>query len=622
MGNHIVTALSQEAVNNVMKEQLYIGTDKEDFITYVLSTTDENTGNKIYFQLGKNTDVSAIPEQFELSDDVDKKTLFEDLEALHLFDIPTSEKERTEEQKQALSLAYQKYYLDSAFRFTQGLPSIFKPEDLISFKPLELVSSTDPNNCGGIYTQCFREIVIIECSEVRRKFIANIKKQSDAEGPWMISYKVLFNYKSTEYNHLPDEVKKSIGEHFENIPTDQIGNLFEIQQLMVDMSNLSQSSMPEIEGVEKKTQLNVIAAFETFIKEYLAGKLTHGYALIPSENNTYEYIFKPTKYSFSVTSNQNDQNPYKTLNYIMSTTNDEIVPQQYDWDWINQTDKNLRSGVMAIHRDIFFEKFNSEFKKLVLPPLRKKFIAKMSGNHQSIFDMEYICQVIDDESEDKSTFTLADDGESFNYTEYSNSSNSGQISVYVPPCFGATGGLKFKYSVTCNSKWGELIENDVKFPAIIYTIEITLFTDIEYDSGHSRGNIYHKVIECGVGIGLDEYGRINIKKQIKEIDKGETLNINLWSEIASFGSIESMIKEAKSNAKGMLEKAVTMFTNNFSKNFLGYANWVMLGSKSFTFSDENFQKSGDFSTAVKYVNPANSYIMEKLRSRVVEGKQK
>ena len=72
----------------------------------------------------------------------------------------------------------------------------------------------------------------------------------------------------------------------------------------------------------------------------------------------------------------------------------------------------------------------------------------------------------------------------------------------------------------------------------------------------------------------------------------------------------------------MLEKAVTMFTNNFSKNFLGYANWVMLGSKSFTFSDEDFQKSGDFSTAVKYVNPANSYIMEKLRSRVVEGKQK
>ena len=48
----------------------------------------------------------------------------------------------------------------------------------------------------------------------------------------------------------------------------------------------------------------------------------------------------------------------------------------------------------------------------------------------------------------------------------------------------------------------------------------------------------------------------------------------------------------------------------------------MLGSKSFTFSDEDFQKSGDFSTAVKYVNPANSYIMEKLRSRVVEGKQK
>lgn len=277
---------------------------------------------------------------------------------------------------------------------------------------------------------------------------------------------------------------------------------------------------------------------------------------------------------------------------------------------------------MAIHRDIFFEKFNDEFKKQILPPLRKKFIAKMQGNHKGVWKLRYICKVEDDESEDKSTFTLAEDGMSYNYTEYSNSSDSGTISVYVPPYFGATAGLKYKYSVKCNVKWGELTANGVQYPAIIYSIEITLYADVEYDSGHSKGNIYHRVLECMVGIGVDEYGKVNIIKQTTETDKGETLNINGWSEFASFGQINSMVKDAKGQAVKIIETAVTAFKENFSKNFLCYANWVMLGSKSFTFSDEKFAEGGDFCTGVKYVNPATDYIMKKVRLCAAERGEK
>lgn len=608
LGNHLVTALTQESVNNTMKEHLYSKND--EYNTYVLCVL-EDSGKSVYFSVTKHTDMSLLPMQFPA--DLRRKNLFSELDKLDLFSIPTDKSKQTPAQKKVLETVYIEYCLDCAFQFITGLPSIFTPLDIKHFNPLNLIESTDPTNCGAVYTQCFKEVTVIELKEVRKVLAANIQRQSENGVPWTIDYKILYNFKSSEYDKLPEDVKKELKKHFDNIPEDQIANLFEISQLMLDLTTLSRSSAPEIKGIDKITQLNIIAAFQDFIMENLEAAMVNGYAVAPSGKNTNAYIFKPTKYTFSVTKSPNGDMRYKTLNYIMSTTADEITPQNYDWEWVNPNDPDMKSGVMAISRDIFFDKFNKEFKTTMIRQLRKHFIARMEGNHGGIWDLRYCYNMENDDSSDSGVFTFSPAPNQYEYTNYNYRSKSEFISVYVPPFFAATAQLEFDYSFKCTAKWDKLTVNEVTYPAILYSTEITLYTDINYDSGHSTGNIYHHTINCHIGIGINEYGKISLLKSISDIDHGKTLDISGWSSFASFGAINSMVNDISSDANGWISNVVSSFKDSFARGFLGYANWVMLGNKSFTFSKEEFSDYGDYCTNVKYVNPANEYIMARIR---------
>ena len=608
LGNHMVTALTQESVNNTMKEYLYYQSVQHD--TYMLCTIDD-AGKSIYFSVSRNTDMSMLPDCFPA--ELRRKELYSELEGLELFSIPSDKDKQTSEQKQSLEKAYCEYYVESAFQFITGLPSIFSPADIKDFVPVELLASTAPSGCGALYTQCFSEIVVIEFKEKRSSVVVNIQKQSESEKPWMIAYTVLFNFKSQEFGKLPETVRQAILEHFGSISAKDIPNLFEISQLMLDFTTLSRTSVPDIIGVDKETKLNIIAAFEEYIHENLEEALVSGYAILPSNRNTYEYIFKPVKYSFSVTENKTKNAVCKTLNYIMSTTDAEIVPQKYDWDWVNPNNPDTKSGAMVICRDIFFDRFNLEFKKVMLSGLRKHFIARMEGNHGGLWDLKYCYSMESDYTPDEGSFSFSENENVYKYTDYSYKSVSDFISVYVPPFFAATAQLEFDYSFKCTVKWGEITEAGVVYPAIVYFVEITLYTDIAYDSGHSTGNVYHHTIECGVGIKIDEYGKVSLIKQIKDTDHNDKIDISGWSTFASFGAMQELVDGITGRVESWMEDVVEGFKNSFANGFLGYANWVMLGNKTFTFSKEEFSDYGDFCVNVKYVNPAEDYIREQIK---------
>ena len=591
-GNHIVTALTQNAVNNTMKEHLY--TQSDTYTAYVLSTVGEK-GESVYFYVEKNTDMTKLPDDFPT--ELKRQSLFSELEALGLFQTAA---EKTEIFKNA----YNNYYVENAFQFTTGLPGFFSLEEIKKFNPVDLIESTDPKKCGAVYTQCFREIVVIELGEKRGKFIVNIQKQSKQRVPWLIDYHVLFCYRGTEYDRLPKEIKEKLREHFENIPEHQIANLFEIRQLMMDLTTLSRASQPEIKNVNEKTQINIVGAFQRFIQNNLENALVNGYAILPSRKNGYAYMFKPKQYTFSVTKGPHIKDPgYKTLNYIMSTAGEAIVPQDYGWDWVLPSDPHAKSGVMAICRDIFFEKLDGDFKKDIIPKLRRHFIARMEGDGKTVFDMKYCYDMKEDKSADSGSFTFSAKDNQYHYPEYRYRSKSKHITVYVPPIFAATGQLSFDYKFYCTAKWGTMESGGVTYPAIIYEVEIILYTDIDYDSGHSTGNIYHHKLKCSLGISVNAYGKVSLLKSVTDQDLGKTLDISGWSQFASFGAINSMVKGITGDVENCILQVVNTMKNEFANSYLGYANWVMLGSKSFTFSNEEFSKYGDFCTNVKYVNP-------------------
>lgn len=597
-GNHLVTALSQESVNNAMKTALY-SENQEPYHAYVLSTMDE-TGKTIYFNLNKNTSCDDLPAEFPES--VPRTGLFEQIESFHLFDIPSEKEDRTAEDESALEQLYSVYYMDSAYEFINGIPSIFTPQEMKDFEPVDLVESSDPRNCGAVYSQCFNEISVVEFKMDRRNFVVNIQKQSQGSEAWMIGFKVLFNYKSSEYDQLPEVLRENLNKHFEEIPEKDIPNLFEIAQLTMDLKNLSQSSNFEIKGLNTDTQLNMETAFREYVKCELQEMPMDGYVVTPTSKNTYDYIFKPTKYTYSVTGRQFENEKIKTLNYIMSTTNADIQPKEYDWDWITPQETEQKSGVMVVARDIFFEKFNQEFKSRMIPILRKEVIAKVEDN--KLFfdkpDMEY--EIKNDTSKDNGQFSFGNDGY-YEYPKYCQNSISEKGIEIFPPM---TIKLEFDYSFSCNAKWGTMSKDGVTYPAVIHTTEIILYSDIFCDAGHSTGNICHRVVECRTGISVDEYGKIYLIKSYENTDKGKTFDVNDWSKVASLNVIDKMVNELVTDVNEWIDSMTKEFTDEFAKNFLGYANWVMLGDKTFTFIDEQFSQYGDFSTGVNYVNPTGN----------------
>lgn len=605
-GNHIVAALTQEAINSSMKEKLYF--DMKEHTSYVLYTVDKNN-KSVYYTINKDTNVEKLPAAFPK--ELRRKSLYSELESLNLFSIPSDK--RTDEQNAILEKAYDEYYLYNAFRFTEGLPMGFAGFDLQKFNPLELIESTDPKNCGAIYTQCFSEVVILEIKEFRRKISVNIIRQSDSPNPWFIKYKILYNLKSTSYNNLPDEVKEELKNHFA-VSEKNIDTMFEIGQLMLDLTTLSRSSEPDIRGIEKDSYNNVRNAFEEFIKDNLQDVLVHGYVSKPSASNYINYIVRPTGYTFSVTKSPVNDPRYRTLNYIMSAQGGSIEPNHYDWEWVSPNDPDKKSGVMAISRAIFFEKINAIFKRGVIGSLRKHIIAKIP-ECSAVWDLKYEYEIKDDNSADNNVFTYDESQKKYIYPRYSYESESDCRCVYVPPIFAATAQLKFHYWFDGSVGWDFITGNKgVRYPAIVYTVDLTLYTDIMYDSGHSTGNIINDKIKCFLGIGIDEYGRIQFHKGVQEIRSCGNIDISGWSQFASFGAINGMIKNLETEMINMIERITGDYKQHFLEEFKCDTNWVMLGNRTFTFSGEEFSDYGDFCTKVKYTN-AHMEKMEKLNMR-------
>lgn len=605
LGNHMVTAVTEQSINNTVKQ--FISNTNDVYVVYTLCTFVKHDGGTdiVYFKVDQNTDVVRdLPEAFP--EELRKKDLFSELESLNAFiyiDNPDAE-----EAKAVFEKMYNYYYVDSFFRITTGIPNVMMRDKnkFKSFNPVVLKESIEPSCCEAEYTQLFKEIEIVELLKQRADFIVTIKKQSkDSEdGYWGVTYLSYLNAHSTKFDDLPEEYKNELRNNFDHISDNDISTMFDISKLIFDLSALSCVSQPKIVGVSSSTEINVLASMNDFVETYFANTFSAGYVVTANEKNTKNYLFKPTKYIYTVSKNGNGNDAFRTLNYVLSTDpNRPITPIYYDWDWMQPSEVMTKSGVVVINRDLFFGKFNNEFKENVIPKLRKHFIAILKGDHKTVFDMEYQYKVENDVSKDNGSFSFSELDKTFHYPEYSYQSTSDFISVYVPPCFAATGQLEFDYSFECSSKWGEVEKEGVKYPAILYKTNVKLYADIEYDSGHSKGYIYNHTLNFFLGFAVKNNGNIEIIKQVQDTDNGSDIDISAWSKFASFGGINGLIKDVSDEVTQEISDIVEDFKNNFLTSFSCVSNWVLIGGKTFAFADENFTEFGDFYADVQYTSP-------------------
>lgn len=605
-GNHIVTAVTEEAVNNIMKQKLY--SENMEYDTFVLFTVDEVSGENIYFELNEFTDISLMPKEFP--DDLRRKSLFSELKAFNLFLIPIEKEKRSQAQIDILKKVYTEYKVCSAFQLITGYPADYSIFDKQSFYPINLILSKEPSGCGVDYIHAYHEIIIINIHGSEEAPDTDIVTQSSTT-PWYFRYKIMFGLKNISFASMPKDEKQYFMKRFDYVPESRIPDLFDISSLMLDISTLTAIIEPEITGVDKDTLKKLYHASKNCIVNCLSEQLTNGYFIKPSSSNTYNYIVKPVKFSYSITRcPETAESRYSTLNYIMSTTEDDIVTQDYYWSWVSPNDANKSSGVAAIRRDVFFDKIGDEFKNKLISKLRLHFIASMEGNHKCLWDMKYCCSIEHDTSPDPGTFTHVAYDHSYTYDPYSFSSDSGMISVYVPPAAAATGQLKMKYSFNCTAKYADVESEGVVYPGLVFTIEVILYTEIYFDAQPSKGNIYHHTIDCWLGIAIDEYGRFKFIKRVDDKDHGDKIDISTLAKIFTFGGVVDLVKDIDRNVEGIITQVIQSFIDAFTYDFADSCNWVMVGNKTFIFKEEGFSDYKDFYTKVTYVNPNSIYSQE------------
>ncbi len=607
LNNHMVTSVSQYSINQAMKE--YLNKNVVKLCAFTLCVIDDQN-KSVYFQLYPNTDVSTMPTAFP--DELRKqKNLYTKLSELNLFDIPAVETDRTPKENGYIEEAYNDYYLCSGYRFQSGLPSSYDEDEKLAFRPLDLNPSNDPTTAGVLYTQSFKDFQIIELKENRRKLIFSKTSQADFKDPWMYQYTIKFSLNDVEFKKLSEEVKQQVRNHFK-LEDSQIASLFTMAQLKLDLLTLAVSSVPKIQGIQEETQANLKVILDKYIQQDMADAFAIGHIIVPKESCK-DYFFMPKRYTFSVSDaieyNGKKDEDMKMLNYVISFDDADPIPQLYNWEWINPQYKLVQSGVMAINRDKIFERFNEEFRGGVLGGLRKTVTATMEGNHKGLWDVKWVYKFGSDSSIDTNRFLFDEEKGLYKYvscgegekTEGTRSySHAGKISFYIPPTAAGTADFTLEYTMKSTSHWGHVIKDEKTYPAIVFTVDVVAWTDIVYDSGHSKGNVYNHTIKCYVGFDVDGLGNVTLIKVVENIDNGSNIDKSDWAMFASFGGIGDVVDGISGTINGWVNNSVDTFKNKFLCDFKHNAAWIMPGYKTFSFKNESFSENGDFCVEVTY----------------------
>lgn len=599
-GIPMVTAITANALNAAMRQHFYYNT--ETYAMFVLCVYDDND-EAHYFYLTKHTtkeELNNMPEIFPESIRKKGEKLYTEIEALHIETVPSVKSKRNENHIQIIKDAYKIYKVKTAIILESGIPYKLGTADFQKYTPIVLEKSTDPKNSRALYTQMFKECNIYVFASIEDRVLCTVKRQSEEKEPWGYAFDVKLCYHNTDYNEITPEEKAIIKERFCISTDQQAADMFEITTLAVDLNTLVAKNLPKIEGLSEETYPQIAGAIKDYIRSTQAASLKLCHTIKPSQKNQYNYLFRPKNYIFTVSGHSSNDPGLFTLNYL--TSFDDHLPPVKDigWDWLTQSEANQGAGgIMAIHRDVFFEKFNTYFKKNILFYLRKKVIASMESHTCSF---SYCYEYSQDHSEDSSTFTYDPEEKNYIWSGYSHKSSSETASCWIPPFFAATGQLKFQYTVSCSASAGNATIDNIVYPAIIYNVHVILFADVIYDSGHSKGNIFDQTLTAALGFGIDQYGKVLLKKTASIKDNGTTMDKSIWSEFASFGAIDECITGISDCCKSWVSDSVKKIKTSFLNNFLCYSNWIMPGSKTFTFKNESFSSDQDFCSEITYTN--------------------
>lgn len=453
----------------------------------------------------------------------------------------------------------------AGIKITLGLPTNF--DDPSVLPPIvELKEGTS----GVIYNMLCANIQICELSYTADgpEWLA-ISQNDTREKAWIFQSKVDMRLDTKEFQALPDNVKKGI----KNLD----GAMFDVQQLIFDLSNAALQNVPTVSGLDPSSQASSLLT-RFFVNSYFGHMKAEGEPVLNYvvRHKPQNATLKPTDLNFHISPLVGQLDPgLITLDYLCATGNHKLPPAvDFTWDWMNGTDASQYHGVISINRNTFAQYLMDE----LFPFVRGDCFIPMVECRPKGLGVSFNAWA--GATPDDTAITHQIPGSGSNILKFSYVKESYDYAG-LDGALGHT-GLKQDYSKIVT----------VKGNKVTVVTHMIVFLSIKSLQTKNEANIVDKTITDVYELAVDARGTMTMTKTTDLKDDSKTDSANWLSELFT-GANEIFNHFVKRDFR----------SNDFkSIDITAFRDFVFPGGETFAFKGFRFSNNQDFVAAITYAD--------------------
>lgn len=604
----MVAAMSEASLNSQMR--MYLSHCDWGTRVYFLKTVEDD-GSVSLFMLEEGTDETKIPDSFELSETVANlqakgSSIYKELENMDLFSIESG---TTTEMNENIQTALFEYCLGFAFHLEDGIPDevmsyLIRNKDKVDINEALKIMTLDPDKKSVYYKQFFREFEVIQINtQVKKSKVIGILTvdRQDCSGAdpiselWYTTCMIGIDLRGVSHKDIVDEEVKERIESLAKVSNPD--TVFDISQLMLDLSTLQTVSPVTIAGLDSKAK----KAVEDLVGEYFdrmekAGQTIFGHIILTKPNLNVKYLFTPNMKNFAVSD--------KTLYYLINFEDgkEPLIPDMgnhVDFEWAPLLDGSvIADGTMVINATKFIPLIRSKFE----PVLNNLVVTLHPYVEAGVY--EYDIKWSEDENIPEQTFVVDNDKPWIASWNYQKQYHQGYQLIWAPPLpFPvASGKIESEYTASCDCQLGTAEIDGIVYPSYDFIVHIKGWMNYGYNSADNSGTYYDHTVNFQVGIKVDADGNFVLLKKVTDTDNHPSgIDISGWGRFCTFGTLDNSVKKMTDKLSNTIENVKSISVEEFTENVDTFTGWFMPGCRTYTYKQEGISDYGDFYTYINYV---------------------
>ncbi len=435
------------------------------------------------------------------------------------------------------------------------------------------------------------------------RFVSTTQSEYLAENennlPWTFRFSVDLDLRTDSATNKFHLLPKQTQDRIKNLGP----NAFSIDQLFLNLNAAKlQNEQPQIPTLPPSTRFNLLhkVFLDLYINSIDSGEdgILLGYTVKIDRRSPKKATFTPTDLNFHISphyhanGSASDDFGLYTLNYLMSSGDRTLSsPVDFGWNWVDAKDRSKYDGVISVRRNVF----GSFLKDNLSPELGILC-------QQPHVDVDIDDPVFADfrwgttQCRDPQHYTLHT-GATQKVLSYNFEQQAKDDDFFFPIY------ADMRMKVTSSSEVF-LIANQVRTVS-----SIKVFARVNVVGGVTSGNIVHYRTTTNYVLGVDRAGQITAtlaKGSPLFEDLSESVNPNVWAQIASFGTFKNLLDSLKRKLRSRMTTYLSGFQRRIAAALNTESSWIFPGGNTFAFVDVSFSNYQDLVSHIKYLKPASS----------------